>query len=284
VPCLGDHGGIALHFIKHMGRDNVPGNIFIGTSGWNYTHWSNDQFYPRSCPQREWLAFYARHFATVEINNSFYRLPAPETFAAWSREVPANFVFAVKASRFITHMKKLKDSKQSVKLFLSHSSRLRKKLGPVLFQLPPQMKANAPRLKEFARGLSRQKRLRVSLEFRHDSWFTEEICEIVQKAGWTICLADSFGSGRKIPVLGSFCYIRRHGTTARYASCYSDAQLKEDAQFAKELTKQGKDVYVYFNNDAQAYAIKNAFTLMGMINSKYVARVQKPRPRPGSAL
>jgi uncharacterized protein YecE (DUF72 family) len=253
----------------------VAGKIFIGTSGWNYAHWSNDQFYPRSCPQREWLAFYARHFATVEINNSFYRLPAPETFAAWSRQVPPDFIFAVKGSRFITHMKKLTEPKKSVKLFLSHSAHLRKKLGPVLFQLPPQLKANAPRLEEFTRAFSRQKRLRVALEFRHDSWFTAEIYEIVQKAGWTVCLADGIGPAREIPVLGSFCYIRRHGTTARYASCYSDAQLKEDARFATKLAKQGKDVYVYFNNDAQAYAIKNAVTLIGMIEPKYLHKIKK---------
>src|ERR1043166_4533587 len=101
----------------------MPGKIFIGTSGWNYAHWSNDKFYPRSCPQREWLAFYARHFSTVEINNSFYRLPAPETFTSWTKQVPEGFVFAAKGSRFITHMKKLKDPEPSVKLFLSHSSR-----------------------------------------------------------------------------------------------------------------------------------------------------------------
>jgi uncharacterized protein YecE (DUF72 family) len=252
----------------------VAGKIFIGTSGWNYAHWSKDQFYPRTCPQREWLAYYARHFRTVEINNSFYRLPAPETFTAWSRQVPPDFIFAVKGSRFITHMKKLKEPKQSVKLFLSHSSRLRKKLGPILFQLPPQMKINAPRLKEFIGALSRRKRLRISLEFRHESWFIDEIYDIIEKAGWAICVADGIGAAQEIPVLGPFCYFRRHGTTARYASCYSDDQLRRDAERMMDLAEHGRDVYVYFNNDAQAFAIKNAFTLEKFIDPKYLHKIR----------
>ena len=251
----------------------MPGNIFIGTSGWNYAHWSNGQFYPRSCRQREWLAFYARHFSTVEINNSFYRLPAPETFAAWSRQVPRDFVFAVKGSRFITHMKKLKDPESSVELFLSHSSRLRKKLGPILFQLPPQMPANALRLEEFISAFRRRKRLRIALEFRHGSWFNEQIYEIVHKAGWTVCLADWQNLPRDAPVLGSFCYIRRHGATARYAGSYSDEQLARDAEFAMNVVKQERDVYIYFNNDAQAHAIKNASTLIGLIDPGYLHRL-----------
>src|ERR1051325_2859642 len=250
----------------------MTGKIFIGTSGWNYGHWKNDRFVPRSFRQREWLTFYARHFPTVEINNSFYRLPPPETFAAWRRQAPAGFVFAVKGSRFITHMKKLKDPADSLKLFLTHSARLREKLGPVLFQLPPQMPVNAPRLREFVRTLKRRKRLMVAVEFRHQSWFTQEIYEIIDAAGWTICLADSFNLPQDIPVLGRLCYIRRHGTTARYASCYSDQQLRQDAEFTMRIADAGKDVYVYFNNDAEAHAIQNALTLGRLINPQYVYR------------
>jgi len=254
---------------------NVPGKIFIGTSGWNYKHWMNGKFYPRSCPQSEWLAFYSGHFSTVEINNSFYRLPAPETFAAWARKTPAGFIFAVKVSRFITHIKRLKDSKDSVKLFLAHSSRLEKKLGPLLFQLPPQMKIDMDRLKGLIRALSRRRTLKIALEFRHESWFTEEVYDAVDKAGWTVCLADWLDAGREIPVVGPFAYIRRHGRTARYASCYSDAQLKEDARFATKMAQQGRDVYIYFNNDARAHAIRNAKTLIAMIDSKYLAQARK---------
>jgi uncharacterized protein YecE (DUF72 family) len=253
----------------------MSGKIYIGTSGWNYKHWMNGKFYPRSCPQSEWLAFYARHFGTVEINNSFYRLPPPETFAVWARKSPDDFVFAVKASRFITHIKRLKDPAESVKLFLKNSSRLGKKLGPILFQLPPQMKADAGRLEGLMRALRRRKKLKVAIEFRHETWFTQEIYDLVGRAGWTVCLADWLDAGGDIPVVGSFCYIRRHGRTARYASCYSEKQLREDARLATEVAEQGKDVYVYFNNDAEAYAIRNARTLIGMIDRRYLARSAK---------
>ncbi|HEY2987793.1 MAG TPA: DUF72 domain-containing protein [Candidatus Binatia bacterium] len=255
----------------------MAGRIFIGTSGWNYKHWMNGRFYPRACPQSEWLEFYARHFPTVEINNSFYRLPAPETFAAWARKVPADFLFAVKASRFITHIRRLKEPKESVKLLLSRSSRLGKKLGPILFQLPPQMKVDLGRLEGLIHAFSRRRALKVALEFRHESWFTQEIYDVVAKAGWTVCLADWLDAGREIPVVGSFCYIRRHGKTARYASCYSHAQLKEDARLATKQARTGRDVFVYFNNDAEAYAIKNARTLIGMIEPKYRAGAGKKK-------
>jgi uncharacterized protein YecE (DUF72 family) len=253
----------------------MAGKIYIGTSGWNYKHWMNGVFYPRSCPQSEWLAFYARHFGTVEINNSFYRLPAPETFAAWGKKTPDDFIFAVKASRFITHIKRLKDPQDSVKLFLKHSARLGKKLGPILFQLPPQMKADVERLKGLIRALSRRKALKITLEFRHASWFTQEVYDLVEKAGWTVCLADMRDLPRDVPIVGPFCYIRRHGASARYASCYSDDQLEDDAKLVTRVAQQNHDVYVYFNNDAHAYAIKNARTLIGMIDSKYLARVAK---------
>jgi uncharacterized protein YecE (DUF72 family) len=253
----------------------VAGKIFVGTSGWNYSHWGNGRFYPRSLPQKEWLAFYARRFGTVELNNTFYRLPPPETFAAWYKRVPASFVFAVKANRFITHIKRLKEPERSVRLFLSHLSRLKKKQGPILFQLPPQMKVDLERLEGLIRYLRRRRRLKVGLEFRHESWLTEEVYDLIQEVGWTICLADGQDFSREIPLIGAFCYIRRHGTRARYASCYSDEQLAEDAGFATKLAKQGKEVYIYFNNDAEGYAVKNALKLIGMLEPTYLARAQK---------
>jgi uncharacterized protein YecE (DUF72 family) len=176
----------------------------------------------------------------------------------------------VKGSRFITHMKKLKDPESSVKLFLSHSSRLREKRGPILFQLPPQMPANPPRLVEFIQAFRRHRRLRIALEFRHQSWFNDEIYEMVDKAGWTVCLADWQNLPRDVPVLGSFCYIRRHGATARYAGSYSDEQLQSDAEFAQKVARLKRDVYIYFNNDVHAHAIKNAFTLTKLIDPTYL--------------
>jgi uncharacterized protein YecE (DUF72 family) len=249
----------------------MKGSVFIGTSGWNYKHWAYGRFYPRGLAQKDWLSFYATKFGTVELNNTFYRLPSPETFAHWATTAPVGFTFAAKASRFITHIKRLRDPEESVRLFLSRLSPLGKKRGPILFQLPPQMKADRERLNGLHRSIGRRKGLRVVLEFRHESWLTDEIYDLVAEAGWTICLADAPKFKRETPVLGLFCYIRRHGATAVYASCYSDEQLSSDAKFITNLAKKGKDVYIYFNNDAEGYAVKNALTLMEMIPDKYLA-------------
>lgn len=253
----------------------MAGKVFVGTSGWNYKHWMNGTFYPKRLPQSEWLEFYAERFGTVEINNSFYRLPPPETFAAWAKRAPADFVFAVKASRFITHIKRLKDPEESVKLFLKNSAKLGKKLGPILFQLPPRMKADLGRIEGLRRALRRRRGLKVVLEFRDESWLTKEVYDAVERAGWTICLADWRDLPRDIPVLGPFCYIRRHGTTAQYASLYSDEQVKADAEFALRVARAGRDVYVYYNNDAHGFALKNAFTMIDAIDPKYLARAKK---------
>ncbi|MBI4524053.1 MAG: DUF72 domain-containing protein [Deltaproteobacteria bacterium] len=249
----------------------MKSSVFIGTSGWNYKHWANGRFYPKGLGQKDWLLFYAGQFGTVELNNTFYRLPSPETFGDWAKTVPASFIFATKASRFITHMKKLKDPEESVSRFMAALSRLGNKRGPILFQLPPQMKADPQRLKGLQRALSRKKGLRVALEFRHESWLTEEIYRLIEAAGWTVCLADAPKFEKEIPLVGPFCYIRRHGATAQYASCYSDEQLAKDAEFIINVAKKGKDVYIYFNNDAEGYAIKNALTLLAMIPDPYLA-------------
>ena len=252
-------------------KNGMAGKVFGGTSGWNYRHWSDGRFYPADLAQGDWLAYYADRFGTVEVNNTFYRLPEAKTFRDWAHKVPAKFVFAVKVSRFITHIKRLKEPEQSLKLFLSRALLLKKKLGPILFQLPPQMKFDRERLERLIACLRRRRKLRIVLEVRHESWLTQEVYDLVGGAGWTLCLADYPGLEYQPPALGPFCYIRRHGATALYAGCYSDDQLAQDAKFAIELAKQGKDVYIYFNNDAEAYAVKNAQTLMGMIPAQYLA-------------
>ncbi len=248
----------------------MKGSVYIGTSGWNYKHWANGRFYPPGLAQKHWLSFYAGRFGTVELNSTFYRLPSAETFVHWAATVPEGFIFATKASRFITHIKRLKEPEASVQLFLSRLSKFGRKSGPILFQLPPQMKADRARLEGLHRCLRRKKALRVALEFRHESWLTNEIYDLVEKAGWTVCLADGPEFKRETPLLGPFCYIRRHGATARYASCYSDAQLSKDADFITAAARTGKDVYIYFNNDAEGYATQNALTLIGMIPAEYL--------------
>jgi uncharacterized protein YecE (DUF72 family) len=247
----------------------MSGKILVGTSGWNYRHWSG-RFYPADLAESEWLDYYARHFDTVEINNTFYRLPGAKAFRAWAAAVPGRFVFSVKASHFITHIKRLKEPEQSVKLFLSRALALKEKLGPVLFQLPPQMKFDSERLRRLTWCFRRSRSLRIVLEVRHESWLVREAYDVVEGAGWTICLADYPGLG-EAPPLGSFCYIRRHGASALYASCYSEDRLARDAKLAMRLADQGKDVYIYFNNDAEADAVKNAKTLRGMIRPGYLS-------------
>ncbi|MBI2361257.1 MAG: DUF72 domain-containing protein [Deltaproteobacteria bacterium] len=253
-------------------RCGMAGGVFVGTSGWNYKHWAGGRFYPGDLSQKDWFSFYARRFGTVEINSTFYRLPEAKTFRDWARKVPGDFVFAVKVSRFITHIKRLKEPEQSLKLFLSRAGLLRKKLGPVLFQLPPQMKFDRERLESLIACLRRRRNLRIVLEVRHESWLAQEVYDLLEDAGWTLCLADYPGLEREAPALGPFCYIRRHGTTALYGGCYSDEQLAQDAKFAAKLAGQGKNVYIYFNNDAEGYAVRNAKTLIRMIQPRYLAR------------
>jgi uncharacterized protein YecE (DUF72 family) len=235
----------------------MAARVFVGTSGYVYPHWRR-RFYPDRVPAREWLPFYARSFESVELNNPFYRLPAAETFAAWRRAAPPGFVFAVKASRYLTHMKKLKDPAAPLALLLGRARRLGPALGPVLFQLPGGFHANVPRLERFLAALARQRRvpgLRAVLEVRHPSWLDAEITGRLEKARVALCLAD----WRDLPVAGpltaDFVYVRRHGTRR---GPYSDAQLRADARAIRSWVGEGRDVYVYFNNDARGYAVRNA--------------------------
>jgi uncharacterized protein YecE (DUF72 family) len=286
---------------------------FIGTSGYNYNHWRG-VFYPEDLPQNKWLEYYCKFFDTVELNVTFYRLPQESAFKSWYKRTPKNFKFVVKGSRFITHVKRLKDFKQPTKLLFSRIRNLKEKLGPILWQFPSNFKANfvnIKRLESFCRYLSHHfisslpaggeesgggySRLRFVFEFRDCSWFCDEVYKILKKYNCALCYADypfvlvSFcnrhperkrriprdssprlrsgtqndkkGEIIEIPQTADFVYIRRHGATALYASNYSDKELKEDAKQIKKWLKSKKDVYIYFNNDAQGYAVKNALYL-----------------------
>lgn len=235
----------------------------VGTSGWHYGHWRG-VFYPPHFGTREWLSYYARSFDTVEINNSFYRLPSRETFAAWAREVPPGFVFAVKGSRFITHLKKLRGVGEAVETFLDHATCLGEKLGPILFQLPPRWKANPSRLEEFAASLPAGRR--YAFEFRDESWLREEVYRVLEEHGCALCVASSpsFPSARR--VTAGFCFLRFHGGEVLYGSKYSRRELKGWAAFARSLLRDGVDVYAYFNNDAYGYAVENALTFISLFD------------------
>jgi uncharacterized protein YecE (DUF72 family) len=231
---------------------------YIGTSGWHYDHW-RQLFYPDKLPKAKWLEFYSRHFTTVELNNSFYRLPSEEAFANWRDSSPANFTFAVKVSRFITHIKRLKNSEEPVDTFLGRAKILEQKLGPLLYQLPPNMHRNDDRLESFLSILP--PKLKHVIEFRHQSWLDDGVFEILRWHNAGLCVFDMPGLSCPLVATADFAYIRFHGSTGLYSSSYSDEELADWARRLGSLAPEVKEVYIYFNNDAEAFAVRNAVTL-----------------------
>lgn len=241
----------------------------IGTSGWNYKHWSG-VFYPQDLKQKDWLRHYCQFFDSVEINNTFYHLPKKEVFEKWRKSVPDHFLFIVKASRFITHMKKLKEPEVSAKKFLENLSGLEEKLGPVLFQLPPFWNLNLQRLTDFLEYLSRQtiiRNLRVAVELRNPTWQCEEVNALFREFNVALCFADWPDLSINNPVTADFVYLRRHGPAALYASGYTSEQLQHDAEQVKTWLNVGMDVFAYFNNDAFGFAIRDALELKKMVET-----------------
>ncbi len=238
--------------------------IHIGTSGWNYTHWRGT-FYPEDLSPNRWLDYYIQHFRTVEINNSFYHLPKRETFENWRKAVPGDFIFAIKASRFITHMKKLKDPQQSITRFFENVTGLGKKMGPILFQLPPRWSFNPQRLREFLEALPNE--CRYTFEFRDDSWWNDEAYETLNKYGAAFCIFELAGVQSPKEITTDFIYIRLHGPGAAYQGQYNDAALAGWSGAFSTWVSQGKDVYCYFDNDQNGYAAQNALRLQEMVNS-----------------
>ncbi len=237
--------------------------VYIGTSGWAYNHWI-DVFYPEDLKQKDWLDFYTKHFSTVELNTSFYHLPKPKTFSNWRAQTSKDFIFAVKTSRFITHVKKIRNCKEPWKRFIDSAKNLKENLGPILFQLPPFLKANPKVLEDFLKILPKKKYLYV-LEPRHKSWFADDIYKILKKYNVALCIADSPQWPTEEVITSDFIYIRFHGGQILYGSEYSLNELKVWARKIKKWLKQKLDVYVYFNNDAGGYAVKNAKQLIKLV-------------------
>jgi uncharacterized protein YecE (DUF72 family) len=237
--------------------------IHIGTSGWHYKHWLGN-FYPPGTTGAEMFDWYARHFDTVEINNSFYQLPSAKTFDAWRESSPRTFCLAVKASRFTTHMKKLKDPKSSSEKFFLVAERLEEKLGPILFQLPPRWKLNMERLAEFLEALPPEHK--YVFEFREESWLVKPVFELLRKYNAAHCIHDF--AEMKIPheITADFSYVRFHGpTSAKYWGWYSTQELQAWARRIESWRDQLKAVYVYFNNDPEGAAVKNALELKRLL-------------------
>lgn len=224
-------------------------------------------FYPAGTRAGEMFQHYARYFNTVEINNSFYRLPLDTTFDTWRESSPDGFCFAVKASRFITHMKKLKDPESSSAKFFLVAERLREKLGPILFQLPPRWKVNVERFSEFLAALPREHK--YVIEFRDESWFVTPVFELMRKYNVAFCIHDF--ADMKVPneITADFSYIRFHGpTSAKYFGSYSKSELRAWADRIEEWRRGLKSVYVYFNNDPGGEAVKNALTLKTLLSAR----------------
>ena len=239
--------------------------IHIGTSGWHYKHWLDDVFYPTGTKPSQMFDFYARHFDTVEINNSFYHLPSATTFDNWRDNSPPRFIFAVKASRFITHMKKLKDPQPSSEKFFLVADRLGRKLGPILFQLPPRWKLNRERFEEFLQSLPGEHK--YVFEFRDESWFVPEVYELLRRYKAACCIHDFGDMKVPIEITTNFTYIRFHGpTSAKYWGSYSSAQLRSWADRIKDWSRQLTGIYVYFNNDPEGRAVENALELKRLVS------------------
>jgi uncharacterized protein YecE (DUF72 family) len=236
----------------------------VGCSGWLYPHWRGD-FYPKGMPASGWLAHYAGAFDTVELNNSFYRLPEGKRFAAWRRQTPEGFLFAVKASRYLTHMKKLKDPRPPLRLFFSRVRNLRSKLGPVLYQLPPRWKPDAGRLAAFLDALPR--RQRHALEFRDPRWYREDILSMLERRRAALCIHDMRGSESPRRTTAPFVYMRFHGAGARYGGRYPAGALRKEAGWIRERLDSGLDVYAYFNNDSGGHAPRDADRLRNLVLS-----------------
>lgn len=238
-------------------------DLKIGCSGFLYEHWRKN-FYPNDLSKSYWLEYYSRHFSTVELNVTFYKLPDRETFLKWYYSTPEDFVFSLKGSRFITHIKKLKDCAEPVDAFFSRATLLKEKLGAILWQLPPTFAADIERLKDFLEMLSPYC-LRNTFEFRNKTWMDKKVFDLLKKEKSALCMADWPDFLDKLPPTADFVYVRRHGEEGSYATSYSTESLEKDAKKIKSYLRQKKDVFIYFNNDAFGYAPKNALDLATLI-------------------
>ncbi|MDH4207955.1 MAG: DUF72 domain-containing protein [Anaerolineae bacterium] len=238
------------------------GRFFVGTSGWSYSHWRG-LFYPAGMPQRDWFTHYARYFPSVEVNYTFYRLPPEQTFGRWKQQSPEGFIYALKAPRVITHLRKLSQVEEPVKRFLERARGLEENLGPILYQLPPNWRCDVPRLADFLALLPSD--LRHVVEFRDTSWHNDEVFQLLGERNVGYCYADGPGFDCPLLVTGSVAYARMHGVGVKYGGCYSRRRLRRLAVQIGDFLARGCDTFVYFNNDAQAYAVENAYDLLHLV-------------------
>ncbi len=231
--------------------------VLVGTSGWHYAHWKS-RFYPPQAPAADWLEVYARRFSAVEVNNSFYHLPESATIDGWRTATPPGFVFAVKAPRSITHLRKLRNCEAALTTFLTRLERFGRKLGPILFQLPPHWHANPRRLEDFLALLPENQR--CAFELRDPDWHRDEVYAVLRARGAAFCIYDLKGFTAPLVTTADFVYLRLHGPTAApYAGSYNETSLRDWAAKAKRWSqREGRDVYIFFDNDEAAHAVRDA--------------------------
>jgi len=238
-------------------------DIRIGTSGWYYDHWK-ELFYPTALAKSKWFEHYAKHFDTVEINNTFYHLPKEQTLQRWHDIALEGFLYAVKANRYITHIKRLKDAAEPLQLFFERVALLKNNLGPILYQLPPSLHKNLDLLAGFIKLLPVKSP--AAFEFRHESWYSDDTFELLRRSNAALCIHDMPGKESPRVVTAEMIYIRFHGTTGRYAGSYPKSALQKWATWLKEQAKAARNIYAYFNNDIHGYAIKNAKQLRELLS------------------
>jgi uncharacterized protein YecE (DUF72 family) len=237
--------------------------LWIGTSGWVYKHWMG-VFYPEKMPGEELLPFFAGRFPTVEVNFSYYRLPERSVFEAWRRQTPSSFLFAVKGSRYLTHMKKLKDPEQPLERLMHSAGGLQEKLGPILFQFPRWWSVNVERLRQFLDALQAYPGQRYAFEFRHRSWLAPEVYALLQRHNAALCLPVGWDIPLEVCQTANWTYIRFHGGAGGSIG-FSDDELATWAGRIRSLLDQGADCYAYFNNDPEGHAVRDAERLRGLL-------------------
>ncbi len=238
------------------------GALHIGTCGWHYKHWIGP-FYPAGTRPAAFLDHYAKRFSAVEVDNTFYRLPSPETLSHWRAETPKDFAFTCKASRYITHMKKLKEPEKTLPPFFDGMAHLGDKLKVVVFQLPPRWRCNPDRLERFLAALPRGRR--YAFEFRDESWFDPAVYGLLVDHGAAFCIYDLAGRQSPYEVTADFVYLRLHGPGAAYEGAYSTQRLARLAERLQAWRREGRDCFVFFDNDAEGQAPKDALRLLKQV-------------------
>ena len=231
------------------------GTFRIGTSGFHYNHWKS-VFYPEDLPKTQWFSYYATHFDTVELNNTFYRLPSASMFDAWKKQAPENFCYALKFNRYGSHLLRLKRPRPTIGKFLGVAKRLGESLGPVLVQLPPRWNVNIARLESFL--VTAPRAIRWAVEFRDSRWLCPEVFAILERHRAALCIHDMIEDHPRT-VTATWTYLRYHGE--HYGGSYTPQRLAADARWIRKQLASGNDVFAYFNNDAQGYAVQNAADL-----------------------